>query len=291
MTFDVNRQRVVLLGGETAGGPASDTWEWDGASWTQIQDLGPGPSLGGAMVFDGAEALFFGGASSADAMPPPVLLGGTWDWSGATWTQRQDFGPSPRWGHAMAFDSERGHPVLFGGVSVPPGDGNVATSVLGDTWEAVLEPDGGAAGPPPDPGPAFTITAPYLIAGSWLGSVQIQLDSPRAADTPVVVSVDGGPEPSASVAIPAGQTDALRFFPLGVRGLGPLDIGVEIDGRSRTTTTQLFDGPAIIGFGLTPETVSPNQAIQVDVVLNRPAPNSLAVQVANMDAPRRRDGG
>jgi hypothetical protein len=44
------------------------------------------------------------------------------------WTQRSDFGPGPREGHVMAFDSSRGRTVLFGGLG--PGD-----ALLGDTWE------------------------------------------------------------------------------------------------------------------------------------------------------------
>jgi hypothetical protein len=43
------------------------------------------------------------------------------------WTQQSNFGPSPRSGGAMAFDSDRGRLVLFGG--------NTGTSRLGDTWE------------------------------------------------------------------------------------------------------------------------------------------------------------
>ncbi len=43
------------------------------------------------------------------------------------WTQQSNFGPSPRSGGAMAFDSDRGRLVLFGG--------NSGTSRLGDTWE------------------------------------------------------------------------------------------------------------------------------------------------------------
>ena len=41
------------------------------------------------------------------------------------WTQQSNFGPSPRSGGAMAFDSDRGRLVLFGG--------NSGTSRLGDT--------------------------------------------------------------------------------------------------------------------------------------------------------------
>jgi Galactose oxidase, central domain len=44
------------------------------------------------------------------------------------WTQREDIGPSPRAGHAMAYDSARSRTILFGGDAL-------AGSFLNDTWE------------------------------------------------------------------------------------------------------------------------------------------------------------
>jgi len=44
------------------------------------------------------------------------------------WTQRTDFGPSPRYAGAAGYDSNRGRTVLFGGASP-------ANTLLGDTWE------------------------------------------------------------------------------------------------------------------------------------------------------------
>jgi hypothetical protein len=34
MTFDASRERVVLFGGQVAGGAnTADTWSWDGTDW------------------------------------------------------------------------------------------------------------------------------------------------------------------------------------------------------------------------------------------------------------------
>lgn len=44
-----------------------------------------------------------------------------------TWTQRQDIGPSARFGASLAFDSDRSRTVLFGG--------QAADDLKGDTWE------------------------------------------------------------------------------------------------------------------------------------------------------------
>jgi len=45
------------------------------------------------------------------------------------WTQKQDAGPAPRAYSAMAYDSNRGRTVLFGGTGV------IATNLFADTWE------------------------------------------------------------------------------------------------------------------------------------------------------------
>jgi hypothetical protein len=57
-----------------------------------------------------------------------VLLGDTWEWNGTAWTQVASSGPSPRNGHAMAYDSGRSRVVLFGGR-------DAASAALSDTWE------------------------------------------------------------------------------------------------------------------------------------------------------------
>ncbi|HEY0882217.1 MAG TPA: kelch repeat-containing protein, partial [Archangium sp.] len=55
MAYDVSRARVVLFGGQGDGGRLDDTWEWDGASWTQLNPLtSPPPSAGHGMAWDPA---------------------------------------------------------------------------------------------------------------------------------------------------------------------------------------------------------------------------------------------
>ena len=51
----------------------------------------------------------------------------TWEWDGGTWTLTNTGGPSPRVGHAMAYDAHRRAAVLFGGMEGGP--------QVGDTWE------------------------------------------------------------------------------------------------------------------------------------------------------------
>ncbi len=49
------------------------------------------------------------------------------------WTQVQDFGPAPRYGHALAFDTQNSCVVLFGGNALVTGT-NASTALAGDTW-------------------------------------------------------------------------------------------------------------------------------------------------------------
>jgi len=55
-------------------------------------------------------------------------LGDTWAWNGSSWTQVANRGPTARRHHAMAYESQKGVTVLFGGATGP---GQFA----GDTWE------------------------------------------------------------------------------------------------------------------------------------------------------------
>jgi hypothetical protein len=52
LTYDSGRKRVVLFGGDPGGPPLADTWEWDGALWTQVGDTGPSAREGLVMAFD-----------------------------------------------------------------------------------------------------------------------------------------------------------------------------------------------------------------------------------------------
>ena len=49
------------------------------------------------------------------------------------WTQKQGFGPAPRSGHALAYNSQHSCVVLFGGLALVPG-GNGQEKASGDTW-------------------------------------------------------------------------------------------------------------------------------------------------------------
>ncbi|MBL8748175.1 MAG: hypothetical protein JNK78_03380 [Planctomycetes bacterium] len=129
MVYDSVRQRTVLFGGVfVLPGLAfflQDTWEWDGATWTQCSN---GPAREGhAMAFDslrGRTVLFGGHVGSA------VFSGETWEWDGASWIPVASTGPAARAAHAMVYDSSRHRTVMFAGYST----GSIYVE-YGDTWE------------------------------------------------------------------------------------------------------------------------------------------------------------
>ena len=137
ITFDSGRGRTVLFGGTRPGATEAevnlgDTWEWSGAAWVRVSTFGPSGRLGAALGFDGSKVILFGGGFET-AAGSVIPLGDTWSWDGRFWTQRQDIGPLPRFGRAMAFDGSRKKMVLFGGTG--PSNRNLA-----DTWELAERP-------------------------------------------------------------------------------------------------------------------------------------------------------
>jgi Galactose oxidase, central domain len=223
--FDAVRGRMVVFGGEKAG-PArlDDTWEWDGTAWTQVADNGPAPTRAPAMAFTGAATVLFGGVATTPTAADEVSRL-SWEWDGDRWTLRQNMGPAPRWGHALAFDSDRGAAVLLGGVSVAPSDPAAADKVLGDTWEAPFE----------KPVPAipaivsFTVTPDTVqanVGGQQSVTVNVVLDGPAPpGGASIEISQAGG---GVTLLIPTGETIGSQPFSLD----GPFPPGdIEIDGH------------------------------------------------------------
>ncbi|HSA33615.1 MAG TPA: kelch repeat-containing protein, partial [bacterium] len=124
MAYDSVRGKVVLFGGEFGGenGPENydETWEWDGANWTQLNPMNkPSARSCHAMVYDSGHGsvILFGGINYPDYFSI-VEKNDTWEWDGQNWTQLNPASkPSARGYHAMAYYSTRGKVVLFGGSS------------------------------------------------------------------------------------------------------------------------------------------------------------------------------
>jgi hypothetical protein len=135
LAYSAARQRLIAFG--TTDQYVTETWEWDGSSWTQLADTGPKARFASAMTCDSDRdvvVLFGGNLVSKPAASGPGNGSDTWEWNGAEWTQREDQGPEGRRGHAMAYDAARKQTVLFGGASVRPELGFPGIREFGDTW-------------------------------------------------------------------------------------------------------------------------------------------------------------
>jgi hypothetical protein len=134
--FDSVRNRFIIHGGYNPSLPQqaqSDTWEWNGTSWTNACTgacFGTGPNFmySAAMAYDSARqvSVFFGGTFPTNNR--------TWEWNGTAWSERCTTSPcnttlpTPRSSHKMAYDATRQRIVMYGGKTD-------AGTRLGDTWE------------------------------------------------------------------------------------------------------------------------------------------------------------
>jgi hypothetical protein len=171
MAYDPRRDRIVLFGGrrtEVPPGPSqrpSDTWEWDGETWMQVEDMGPTGRSESAMAYDERRerVVLFGGMSATG------MLNDTWEWDGRAWTQVEDSGPPPMAAQTMAYDPAQGSVLLFrtgtwawdgsvwaqlNEVGPAPGYGVMAYNPGQD--QVLLVVGRGAAGTPPVELPATT---------------------------------------------------------------------------------------------------------------------------------------
>jgi hypothetical protein len=112
MSFDPNRNQIVLFGGRRTGCCDARTYAWNGNSWI---DISPANSPSGRayhmMATDTARSkiVLFGGWQQN-------LLQDTWEWDGNSWTEIPTaVKPLNRHLSGMSYDSERGVMVLFGG--------------------------------------------------------------------------------------------------------------------------------------------------------------------------------
>ncbi len=126
MTYDVSRGVTVLFGGFFYDGSLhyyGDTWEWDGTTWSLRATDGPGQRIKHAMAYDSLRrvSVQFGGHTAP--FDGSTLSNETWEWDGATWTQRlPGTNPSPRAESPLVYDDARKEVVMFGGQTVIAGD-------------------------------------------------------------------------------------------------------------------------------------------------------------------------
>jgi hypothetical protein len=124
MAYDSTRHLVVLTGGFGAI-RYSDTWEYDGVTWTERTGITSyGGRNGHSMAFDASRnrMVIFGGFNGA-------RLADTKEFDGSNWVNIAAAGPSGRQYTAMDYSPDAHLIVLFGGQTGP-----LATDRQQDTW-------------------------------------------------------------------------------------------------------------------------------------------------------------
>jgi PKD repeat protein len=133
LTYDANREVMVLYGGNATGWPyENSTWEFDGSDWAQATITNtPQAVYGMAMTYDANRELIvlFGGSNADD-----TALAETWEYGGVDWTQASPTSSPPaRTGHTLVYDPTTQTVYLFGGR-----DGDIYYNDLwqydGTTW-------------------------------------------------------------------------------------------------------------------------------------------------------------
>ncbi|MHA2025128.1 MAG: Kelch repeat-containing protein [Candidatus Thorarchaeota archaeon] len=139
LTYDSNRDQIILFGGEDTFDTANilnDTWLFDvnTNTWTEVfPTTAPSDGRGHTMAFDSESdrVIFFGGYQGGESLP----VDETWAYNPGTnvWQMMSPTtAPGGRYSHSMVYDSESDKVILFGGH-----DGGSPTSpsnYFGDTW-------------------------------------------------------------------------------------------------------------------------------------------------------------
>jgi hypothetical protein len=140
MVYDSDREVTVMFGGRSSAppfGPLSDTWEFDGTSWTQVVTAhAPEPRFWHAMAYDSnrKRVVLYGGGD----LDVPVLYEGTWEYDGADWLKIEtSLSPPALSQMSMAFDSHLDQIVLFGGQYFW-GESNQTWTYNGVDWTQVF---------------------------------------------------------------------------------------------------------------------------------------------------------
>ncbi|MCI4363013.1 MAG: hypothetical protein L3K13_01725, partial [Thermoplasmata archaeon] len=119
-SWDEGAHSVLLFGGTRQPGQGfADTWSFTAGNWTNTKALTPpiDRELAGAdFDFGLGQVLLFGGTNPEGCS----ALGDTWSYASGLWRQQYDiktgsYGPSPRDGFGLTFDSNANFAVLFGG--------------------------------------------------------------------------------------------------------------------------------------------------------------------------------
>jgi PKD repeat protein len=173
MTYDAATRTVLLLDGVTPGPGSPGFWTYSNGTWTDRNRNGVANPELGAIAYDTADGYVVGfGTSGQNAFDRGNGSGSdTWTWSNGTWTNiSSSLGTPPpaRYDEALAYDSEDGYLLMYGGwtmtcrvwAGTTPGSActNATVSLSSDTWkfrQGVWTDLSSAGNAPPWAGPAL----------------------------------------------------------------------------------------------------------------------------------------
>ncbi|MES2125484.1 MAG: kelch repeat-containing protein [Gemmatimonadota bacterium] len=113
ITWDPDRQKVLIFGGETPDNALSaDTWGWDGRRWECVATGNPGgprPRDAAMLAYDAGRhvLVLYGGRVGREG------LRDTWELDQTGWHLRNNSGPSPDPHGVMGWNAGRGGVVLY----------------------------------------------------------------------------------------------------------------------------------------------------------------------------------
>jgi hypothetical protein len=120
MAFDATRNALLMVVGSVGdvSSSASQLWQWDGSSWTNI---------GIAPLVDHPPLLLGLGPSNLLMADLGSAVPHNYKWDGDAWLTFGGASPTGRFGAAIGFDGSRQQAVIFGGLSK-------SGSTLNDSW-------------------------------------------------------------------------------------------------------------------------------------------------------------
>jgi hypothetical protein len=278
MAFDLHNKRVMLFGGQVGSTTAGDTWSWDGQGWTQVADTGPAPCVEARMASTADGLILYGGriggtTTATGDLSAQQAFGLTWEWRDGRWTQRQDIGPGPRWGHNMVLDVGQMAIVLFGGVAIIPSSTNNSPIFANDTWHFPV------TGRVTDDTELSVTVEPTTVDEGGVIVVAADISEPPTALLYIDLMIG---DQEWRVGFQANETSLEYVFPLMFQfPVGDLEITAQLGDQKVFRTIQVVEGIDlnITSFTLTPNPITAGEMLTLEVTIDKVAPAGAVVKL------------
>lgn len=113
MAYDEAHAKVILYGGQNAGGNLADLWEWDGVTWHRLCPVcNPAARSSHKMIYDSGrqQIILYGGGDGK------TIFAEGWTWDGQSWSYFQFESSAPALYNApLIYDRRRERAISFMG--------------------------------------------------------------------------------------------------------------------------------------------------------------------------------